>query len=280
LVSQEIISSIEIILLTAPLAIAYSCGQMEESAMARARSPEYPAVSLKEAIDRVKMVYDKDYQNRVPKKVIAEHMGYKGLSGASLPMLSALSKYGLLEGRGDETRVSDLAVALIAHAPGTPERMDALKQASAMPELFAELDERFPDGKVSDQAIRSYLLTSKFIPSAADAVIRSYRDTKQFVQMEAAGYNSAPEAELVMQTDPLPTDGNIAAYMAAKRMTPSVDSATKPGVQRAEFPLLEGIARVEFPATLSEASYEEMKDWLELILRRAKRSTLKDEAAN
>lgn len=52
------------------------------------------------------MVYAKDHLNQVPKAVIAEHMGYKGLSGASLPILSALNQYGLLEGRGDETRVS------------------------------------------------------------------------------------------------------------------------------------------------------------------------------
>src|SRR6202047_428446 len=139
----------------------------EDSAMARARSPEYPAIGLKEAIDRVKMVYDKDYQNRLPKAVLAEHMGYKSLSGASLPVLSALAKYGLLEGRGDETRVSDLAVAIIAHPPGTPERAAALQQAAAAPDLFAELDARFPDGKASDPAIRSYLLTNKFIPGAA-----------------------------------------------------------------------------------------------------------------
>src|ERR1700691_3266947 len=123
--------------------------------MARARSPEYPAISLKEAIERIKLVYAKDYQNRLSKAVIAEHMGYKGLSGASLPVLSALAKYGLLEGRGDETRVSDLAVEIIAHSLGSPERAEALKRAATSPELFAELDKRFPNGKGSDQAIRS-----------------------------------------------------------------------------------------------------------------------------
>ena len=51
--------------------------------MAKTRSPEYPAIGLKEAVERVKLVYDKDYQNRVPKNVIAVHMGYKGLNGTS-----------------------------------------------------------------------------------------------------------------------------------------------------------------------------------------------------
>ena len=101
--------------------------------MARARSPEYPAIGLNEAIERVGMVWKKDYQNRVPRKVIAEHMGYKGISGASLPVLSALTKYGLLDGRGDETFVSAMAVAILAHPPGTRERVEALKNAAAYP---------------------------------------------------------------------------------------------------------------------------------------------------
>ena len=46
----------------------------------------------------------------------------------------------------------------------------------------------------------------------------------------------------------------------------------KPGAERAEFPLPEGVARLDFPASLSAASYADMQAWLELILRRAKRS--------
>jgi hypothetical protein len=158
--------------------------------MARARSPQYPAIGLKEAVEKATAVYNRDYQNPIPRAVAAEHMGYQSLNGKSLGVLSAVLKYGLLEGRGDDTRVSDLAVSIIAHSPGTPERAAALKDAASRPELFAELDARFQGGKASDQAVRSYLLTQKFIPTAADAVIRSYRETKQLVEAEATGYTS------------------------------------------------------------------------------------------
>ena len=56
---------------------------------------------LKEALENIKLVYAKDYLNKVPKAVMAAHMGYKGLSGASLPILAALNQYGLLDGRGE-----------------------------------------------------------------------------------------------------------------------------------------------------------------------------------
>lgn len=163
--------------------------------MSKARSPQYPAIGLKEAVDLVEKVYEEDYQNPIPRDVAAKHMGYNGLNGKSLGVLSALKKYGLLEGRGDDTRVSDLAVQIIAHPSGSGERAKALQAAGVLPELFAELDGRFQGGKASDQALRSYLLTQKFIPSGADAAIRAYRETKQLVEGESKGY-SAPSENL------------------------------------------------------------------------------------
>ena len=156
--------------------------------MAKARSPQYPSISLKEAVEKVGAIYAEDYQNMLPRSVVAQHMGYQSLNGKSLGVLASLGKFGLLEGRGDSTRVSDLAVQIIAHPSGTSERATALREAAGKPELFAELDDRFQGGKASDQALRSYLLTQKFIPSAADAAIRSYRETKSFVNAESMGY--------------------------------------------------------------------------------------------
>jgi hypothetical protein len=68
---------------------------------------------------------------------------------------------------------------IIAHEPGAPERAAAIREAAGKPDLFMEIDTRFNGGKASDAAIRSYLITQKFIPTAADAVIRAYRETKQ-----------------------------------------------------------------------------------------------------
>jgi hypothetical protein len=148
---------------------------------------------LKEAVEKIAAAYRRDYQTPTQRDVIAGHMGYNSLNGKSLGVLSALGKYGLLEGRGAEYKVSDLAVRIIAHEVGNPERGAAIQEAATKPELFVELDKRFTDGKSSDQAIRSYLLMQKFIPAAADATIRAYRETKQLVMEEAQGYNPASE---------------------------------------------------------------------------------------
>lgn len=157
--------------------------------MARARSPGYPAIGLKEAIEKVQSIYKEDYQNKLARPVIAAHMGYKTLNGRALGVLSALSKFGLLEGRGDETGVSDLALQIIAHPSGSLERAAAIKDAAERPDLFEDIDKRFPDGKASDTAIKSYLMTQKFLPDAAEVAIRAYRETKKLVAEEVTAYS-------------------------------------------------------------------------------------------
>lgn len=206
--------------------------------MSKARSPSYPAISLKEAVDRVAMIYSKDYQNPIPRNVAAEHMGYQSLNGKSLGVLSALLKFGLLEGRGDDTRVSDLGLTICAYGPGNAERSEALMEAARRPELFAELDDRFQGGKASDSAIRSYLLTQKFIPSGADAAVRTYRETKQFVAAESVGYGGQQaQEEHPMLSAPIHTyarpqppsmqqPGSMAAAPSSQKMTIVVNDET------------------------------------------------------
>jgi len=159
--------------------------------MAKARSPGYPAIGLGTAIEKVSAVYSKDAQNNLPREVVARHAGYNGITGVSLSMLSSLLKYGLLTGRGDNTSVSDLALQIIAHPVGSEERRAAILEAAFNPDLFAEIRDHYKGGKVSDQALRSYLLTRKFLPNAVDGVIRAYRETMELVEEESGAYHSA-----------------------------------------------------------------------------------------
>jgi hypothetical protein len=181
----------------------------------KARSPQYPIIGLGEAIAKAKAIYAKDYQNRIAKAVVAQHVGFKKLHGKSLGVIAALTRYGLLEGRGDDCRVSDRALAIIAHQPGSVERTEAVEAAANAPAIFQELDVKFPNGRGSDEALRAYLLTNKFIPDAADTVIHSYRETKKVVEAEVGGYDSADfvgesESETDAEDEPKPNQARHA----------------------------------------------------------------------
>ena len=161
--------------------------------MARSRSPQYPRIGLSEAIDKARMVWERDYQNALPREVIAEHMGYKGLNGKSLGLIAAVSRYGLFEGRGDQTKVTDLAVKILAHETGDEARTNAVLAAARSPSLFHEISERFHGNSPSDQALRSYLLTRGFTIRGAEGVIHSFRETEEFVASEKKALASTTE---------------------------------------------------------------------------------------
>lgn len=235
-------------------------------ATAKVRSPSYPAIGLKEAIEKAEAVYRHDYQNQVPRAVAAKHMGYASLNGKSLGVLAALLKFGLLEGRGDSTRVSDLALKIIAHSAGTPERAGAITEAAGRPELFAELDKRYPDGKGSDAAIRSYLLTQKFIPQAADSALRAYRETKLLVETECGAYSASETNE----PETMHAHVETAAPAVPIPPIPPASEAVA-GLRRAVFDLSEGEVTITFPEELSPESVGDLQDYLTIFMKKARR---------
>jgi hypothetical protein len=163
--------------------------------------------------------------------------------------------------------VSDLALRIIAHAPGDPERAAAIVEAANRPELFAELNKRYPGGG-SDTAIRSYLLTQKFIPHAADSAIRAYRETMSLVEAEGGAYKgSAPEAEQPVTEPQEFSRTNQPDWSTAAVMPPDASA----GQRRAVFDLSEGEVVLTFPESLSPESVSDLQDYLNVFMKKARR---------
>lgn len=176
--------------------------------MAKQRSPNYPAISLREAVETVQAIHDKEKKTQVSGEVMAKAMGYGGLSGPARAKISALKKYGLVE--GDERRgirVSDLAMRVL-FAPNGVEALIPLREAALRPELFKMLYSSFRDG--SDEAMRAHLITKlDFSPLGAKQVIAAFRDTYSF-----AGLNQ------MERTDSTRTDKNEAELSATETRMP------------------------------------------------------------
>lgn len=178
------------------------------SSPSKTRSPNYPSISLDEAIQRLKPIYEKQQRYPASREVLAKLMGYKGLNGASATVVSALSKYRLLEGHGDNLRVSELGQDLVLHRKGDPEYTDALRTAAFMPAFFQELRDQYPTGLPHDHSLRASLTKRGFNPKAIDGAVRAYRDTIEFLEAEIGemATDSALEQSLtdVQQPDDRP----------------------------------------------------------------------------
>jgi hypothetical protein len=157
---------------------------MEVGMAPKIRSPRYPAISLREAIEKARAVYENDGRNKIRKELVAEHMGYHSLNGASLGVISAVVKYGLIEGGLAAMNITARAINIFEREQGDPERAQAIRDAAFEPEQFKEIAAAYPD-RASDAAIRSHLITKLgFLPEAASNFVRSYRETMQLVETE------------------------------------------------------------------------------------------------
>jgi hypothetical protein len=158
------------------------------------RSPNYPSLTLFEAIDKVRKVYNSEHTHPANKDVVAKDLGYGTLNGASLTAIGALKRYGLLEDAGDGLRVTANAVTLLEVEDDQPSYKLAARTAAFAPTFFSELRNEYGDKLPSDGNLRHQLIKKGFLPRAADEVIRIYRDNLELVDDAQEEYD---EVEMV-----------------------------------------------------------------------------------
>lgn len=275
------------------------------------RSPNYPAFSLREAIEKARAVYDSEKRSFSTPEVIAKLLGYaQAVGGPGGRALSALRQYGLLEESGDKAKISDLAFILVNYPPDSPERIQAIKKAVRKPALFNELLNEYKDSLPSDATLHSNLLRRGFNPSVIDDVLKSFRDTVEldasqdvsyaplqvgdYVQWQSSGVDQFDQPEPILR---LSEDGKFAFFDGSNagipleqlsKANPPEESeggkgkpfivrrpVPKPGMNNDVFTLDEGEVVLQWPSRMSAESYEDFKDWLELITRKAKRAVEK-----
>jgi hypothetical protein len=185
--------------------------------MARVRSPNYPQLSLPDAIDRAARVFAKEHRHKAPREVVAQHLGYKGLNGASHGVISALLKYGLLDQEGETLNVTDRTIAIL-HPSSPTEKKQALIDAARSPALFSELLEQFSGQLPSDENLRSYLIRRGFSPSSLDGVIQVLRETMELVGDEDQ-HAEASAAPSVGQAPPARAAASAPEYEEMSRPT-------------------------------------------------------------
>jgi hypothetical protein len=243
--------------------------------MARVRSPNYPALSLPEAIKLVTTVQAAEQHLAAPKEVVAKHLGYASYHGLAGRIVSAIEKYGLLEEvNGDKVKVSPLAMSILF--PASPEeKQKAINEAAFKPLLFAAIRDEWQGARPSDENLRVYLIRKKFGSDALDRVIEVYKETMDLVTPESGVYpaqdggQSAKNQEVpLMQT---PTSQSTA------RFTPPPAAPTSSAPMRVSF----NGDLLEVSAVLSDAAaVDRLVKALEANKALLPATAKKEEAAN
>lgn len=183
--------------------------------MARMRSPNFPALSLEEAIKTAGELYSKIRKVTVDREAAAKELGYTGLTGRSLKVLGALNQYGLIDNVSKgQCCVTELAEQAL-HGFPDEEKAGAIHRAARSPALFRAIYEEFGEQIESEHAIRSFLLKRGFTDKGVESALQSFLETQKFVVLNGASESygdeeskrpeSSPESKIDEGEEEVPT---------------------------------------------------------------------------
>lgn len=148
----------------------------------KVRSPSFPFISLPEAIQRVRLLYEAEGRNLVLPEVAVAHWGYAPKSSGGRQTIAALKAFELLEDVNGRLRLTDVGQHLVLREPGSPEHNVLLRQVALSPPLFRRLWDRYGAELPPAQSLRSYLvLELKVNKNAVENLVGSYKKTVALV---------------------------------------------------------------------------------------------------
>ena len=225
----------------------------------RTRSPRYPSYALEDGIEHARRIYAGVHRSPVDSHTVFGLMGFAGKSGASAKALGSLRQFGLIEGMGDNTRISDLTLQILE--PAFPdERIEAISRASLTPDVFRSISERF-GGKIPpvDDPVRAFLIREMgFSKSGADECISAMRRTFAFV---AANRTSNTEESVEAQESHAETravGAGVNDHHAVQSPAPAASELMKIRLTR------DCIVELRFEGTLSGKALENLIRHIEL----------------
>lgn len=243
--------------------------------MAKVRSPNYPTMDLAAALAYARKAYGKDHRNKMSRLALAKHFGHDALTGPALTKIAALRAYGLIEGTGDELRITEDAVTVMMAPESAPERGEAVARLAFRPPLFQDIRKEF-DGRVSEENLRYWLIKRSFTEDAASKAARAYLSCLDLVGANPAAYTAGPNDEDEDESNEHRDESDEIRDPPPGSRIPR-KREVKPGMNEDTFTMKEGTVVLQWPDQLSLDSYEDLAAWAQLVLRKVKRHVVKNE---
>jgi hypothetical protein len=250
----------------------------------RQKSPPYPSLSLKGALERAEQLREVAKGFAVPMPSAAKAWGYSPTSSSVISVVGALNQYGLLEeaGTGEVKRVKVSALGeaiLLDKRPNSVSRSEAIRKAALGPKVFLELWEQFRTPDVDDHTLIYELTLGRAQSGKAPYTEQAARDvaTKYVETLRLAGLGEqSNEADRLEHASVAESTTVLPREEPQKMRDPDMPRVTgMPSDPSSCFEekkaLDEGTAILIWPRHLSADSVEDMEYWLMGVLRQIKR---------
>ena len=159
------------------------------AASARHRSPNFPAINLGDAIDRVNQLYQKDKLHQIPVAVAHQRWGYKPYGSQGEQIVAALKSFGLAEvdgtGKSRTIRVSESARRVLLNATDAGE---VLKRCAVNPAVYRDIWDKYgKEGLPSDEVLKQHLVFEKsFNEASVSDFIANFRKTISIAKLDSS----------------------------------------------------------------------------------------------
>lgn len=244
----------------------------------RHRSPNYPAVGLQEAIDRLNKFFVADGKAGATQDMAAKHIGFASDHGWAYSVLSALKKFGLVEEKNGRVVPTQRAIEIVSLPEKDDRRLAAIREAAQLPAIYAELIDQYKaTGLPSDETLEGELKAYKgFNPNTVKDFLQGFKETLEFAGLSdfsvlGSGQKAeegSPIPEVIIE-EPLPDQPKPPIALYRREVARNGGSAT---MRQDVFSLAEGEVVLSWPSSLSADSIADLKDWLKIVERKIARS--------
>jgi len=163
----------------------------------RTRSPNYPAVDLAKAIERVEKFFKADGKAGAVADIAAKHLGFTTAHGTAMSVLAALKKFGLVAEVNERIVPTQRAIEIVNLAADDPRRIQAIRDAALSPSIYRELfDAHRTTGLPSNDALERELVTYRqFNPKAVVGFVADFKASLEFAGLSDFSALESPLTE-------------------------------------------------------------------------------------
>lgn len=244
----------------------------------RDRSPNFPSIGLKEAIEKVKLLYEADKMAGSSRESAFKHLGYNGANGASLGVLGALKQFDLIREENKRIFVTENARTILLLPESDERRIKAIKTCALSPKKFKEVLERYKNtGFPSDDTLKSDLIfDSGFNDKSAQRFVFTLNQTLDFAGIKKDEIEKFDEDFEEVETEK-PKNDEAEKKKSALKIMQEVGFTSKPQIQHQpsmqnaiikeyEIPRRGNkLAVIQIEKPFYESDYNNIKAWLELF---------------
>ncbi|MFZ1388455.1 MAG: hypothetical protein WBP46_16500 [Thiolinea sp.] len=207
-------------------------------------------------------------------------------------------------------KLTDRAFQILLDEPNSSARLNAIRDAARSPKIYSELLTKWGEELPSDHTISYYLQRDKdFNPKTLQSFINDFRSSIAFAKLNSLGAQPSdlprklqPGSSNIKASDCVQSDTNSSyqlneptqeggfeigqAYATSNTsemsISPiSINSSTQyaipsikqiAGTRQDVFSLDEGSVVLQWPEKMSQESYEDFEAWIQIQLRKIKRS--------